>query len=183
MDPFHSLLFLPISHITGLNKVKANGGYKNKHFLNHIKNKNKNKQWASVLFTTAQKLVSFQLPGFIGFITPQVWIEMIGAFSASSSGLNSTYLASLGDSTSIVTTGLKSGQLRNPRRCPAEQSQSQTQRLCCRLLLAPAKASGPKLFTLQALLSWASALLSSWLRSSRGEVNAFDDSCWLCLSV
>lgn len=155
MDLFYSLLlfFLPVSQLTDLNRVKANRDYieGTKKIFPESCRKKTIKQWASVLFTTVQNPVSFQLPGTIWFHCTTAVDGNIRAFSASSSGNNCTYLALFSDSTMIVTTGLKSEQLTNPSQCPAEQSQSQTQHMYWRLLLTPENASDPKLFTLQAL--------------------------------
>lgn len=91
-------------------------------------------------------MVSLQLPGFIGFTAPQLWIEII----------EHSLLVRLGSTAHIwhylvILQGL------------LQLDRSQGSRLNCWLLLTPAQASDPNLFTLQALslLSWASSLLSS----------------------
>lgn len=76
LSSFIHSFFLPVSHSTGLNKVKANSEA-TKTNIPEWHRKKTIKQWASVLFTTIRKvkLVSFQLPDFIVLIAPQLWIE------------------------------------------------------------------------------------------------------------
>lgn len=85
-------------------------------------------------FLQVQKMVSLQLPGFIGFTAPQLWIEII----------EHSLLVRLGSTAHIwhylvILQGL------------LQLDRSQGSRLNCWLLLTPAQASDPNLFTLQAL--------------------------------
>lgn len=79
-------------------------------FPESYRKKTKNNQAVSVSpFYNSAKLVSFQLPGFIGFVAPQLLIEIIEhslLLCLGSTALTWHYFC---DSTMIVTTGLKSG--------------------------------------------------------------------------
>lgn len=134
---------------------------------------------------SVSQLVSFQLPDFVGFIASQLWIEII-AFAASSSEVNSTYLALFGDSAMIVTTRLKSGQLTNPSQCSAEQSQSQTQRM------SSWHQQSSQTFHITGIVRIVIIVMSLIvvvISVPRGAVEEegrwmyLADSCWICLSV